>query len=281
MDKKVISFSLYNSRPKDILNAVINCLLSPTVYPGWICRFYVDDTIPKNLHLALESFKHVEVVTMPRHRGSSAMLWRFLPASDPSVSVMISRDADSWLSMRERVCVDKWLESDKGFHIIRDHCYHSQKIMGGVWGVKRGVFPQMKELVEEFVKSGTYDQGFLAEKVYPVVIGNAMIHRGQQHNNKGVFLVNGYFDEPKSEHYFIPEHNNINEVVPGLCFYEANRLNEFNCCHCRKVHDVFIGGITEQIPPRAMQVLRDYFRDNSISTDGIPGLDVGASAQYT
>jgi hypothetical protein len=271
-DKKIISFSLYNSRPKDVLNAVINCILSPAIYPDWICRFYVDDTIPKGIHQALESFKHVEVVTMPRHKGSEAMFWRFLPACDPTVAVMISRDADSWLSTREKACVDMWLESSCKFHIIRDHCYHSQKIMGGVWGAKRGAVPQMKEWIDEYVKTGTYDQGFLAEKVYPVVIRDTMIHKGQQHNNKHEFLPNGYFDEKFSHHMNIPEYNNIDEMVPGLSFREANTENKFNCCHCNKIHEVFIGGITENIPERAKTVLRDFYMVLNNPFRDVPGL---------
>ena len=53
------------------------------------------------------------------------------------VDVMISRDTDSRVSHREMIAVNKWLESDKGFHIMRDHPWHTTKILGGMWGCRK------------------------------------------------------------------------------------------------------------------------------------------------
>lgn len=64
-NKKIISFSLYNDRPKDILNGVINCMLSPMIYPDWICRFYIDNTLPIEIIDILTTFDHVEICMMP------------------------------------------------------------------------------------------------------------------------------------------------------------------------------------------------------------------------
>jgi hypothetical protein len=270
MMKKIVSYSLYNNRPKDCINAIINCLLIPQIYPGWVARFYIDDTVPPSIEQLLRTFEHVEVVVMPHHRGSEAMLWRFLPASEYD-TVMISRDADSWVSVREKVCVDQWLEGDRSFHIIRDHCYHSQKIMGGMWGVRNYMLPEMKDLVEEFCKTGTYDQGFLAEKIYPNVTHNLLVHFGNpQYNNQGQLLVNGYFGED-GHRAPIPSYQEWDEPVPGLSFREANSMNAFHCAHCRQTHPVLIGGITEHIPPRALEVVRNYAREKGIVLDA-PGI---------
>ena len=43
----VISFSLWGPAPFYGYGAMINLVLSRTVYPGWICRFYVDATVPQ------------------------------------------------------------------------------------------------------------------------------------------------------------------------------------------------------------------------------------------
>jgi hypothetical protein len=51
-------------------------------------------------------------------------IWRFLPAGDEMVSVMVSRDLDSPLTSRERAAVDEWLSSKFSFHSMRDHPYH-------------------------------------------------------------------------------------------------------------------------------------------------------------
>lgn len=263
--KKIISYSLYNNRPKDVINAIINCLLIPKIYPDWIARFYVDDTIPDCIDKLLRTFAHVEVVTMPRHRGSEAMLWRFLPASEWG-AVMISRDADSWVSMREKVCVDQWLAGIKNFHIIRDHCYHSQKIMGGMWGIRNDIIHDMKEGVEDFCKNGTYDQGFLADRVYPNITHDLIVHYGNpQYNNQGK-LVNGYFNDGGVP---IPAYTEWDEPIPGLSFRETNKLNAFFCSHCKQTHDVLIGGIMEHIPPRALEVVKQYAASKGISLDGL------------
>lgn len=265
--KKVVSYSLYNARPKDTINAVINCILIPKFYPGWIARFYIDDTIPPAIESLIRTFEHVEIITMPRHRGSEAMLWRFLPASDPDVSVMISRDADSWVSTREAVCVDQWLKSDKNFHIIRDHCYHSQKVMGGMWGQRNHILPKMKEMVDEFSQNNTYDQGFLAEKIYPFITHDLFVHYGNPQYTFHGERTEGYFNDGGTP---IPDYIEW-DPIPGISFYEAHRINAFFCCHCKGTHRTFVGGILEHIPPEAMNVVINYANEKNVSLAGCPG----------
>lgn len=264
--KKIVSYSLYNKIPKNNINAIINCMLVPLVYAGWTIRFYVDDTIPPAIGELLRSFPHVDVRTMPTHRGSEAMLWRFLPAAEQDV-VMISRDADSWVSMREKASVDAWLASDKNFHILRDHCYHSQKIMGGMWGVRNGILPKMKEEVEKFSIDKTYDQGFLAEVIYPNITHDLLVHHGEQYDNKHNFLPLGYFPEGGVV-LPMPKYDEWDEPIPGLSFREVNKASGFMCCHCNKVHETFVGGIMDHIPPRAMAVVQAYAKSKNISLEG-------------
>ena len=54
-------------------------------------------------------------------------IWRFLPACDETVSVMLSRDLDSPLTRRERAAIDEWLSSTLPFHVMRDHPFHAVK----------------------------------------------------------------------------------------------------------------------------------------------------------
>src|SRR5580658_3751585 len=44
--QNVISFSLWGTAPFYSYGAMINLVLSRTVYPGWRCRFYVDAAVP-------------------------------------------------------------------------------------------------------------------------------------------------------------------------------------------------------------------------------------------
>lgn len=240
-NKYIIAFALYGNNPKYTYNAIINTVLAQKLYRGWICRYYIDHTVPENIVNILNSFNNVEIVRMESKTDAPTgdkMLWRFYPASDDTVAAMISRDCDSWLSFREACSVKKWIESDKQFHIIRDHCYHSQKIMGGMWGIKRGKVPNMADLCKEFVVNNSYDQGFLADKIYPNILDSVMVHIGEDQRIMGGSPSNGYFpDGGKAfEPYF-----RILEYIPTIDIERENEHNIFNCCHCGKNHKFFIG----------------------------------------
>lgn len=246
-------------------------MLAPKIYPDWSVRFYIDDTVPKTIVDILRTFDFVEIVEMPRGTGSERMCWRFLPAADHHVT-MISRDCDSWISSREKACVDAWLASDKNFSIIYDHCYHTDskiKIMGGVWGSRNGIIPKMAEEIDNFIKAGqTYDQGLLSTVIYPNIIHTVMIHYGDpQYNNKGERIRRG----SELGGVPIPPYEENDEPIPGLSFRRVNKLNEFFCAHCKKHHDVLIGGIMEHIPEDAMQVVRNYAKEKGISVEGCHG----------
>lgn len=260
--KKIISYSLYNDRPKDVLNAIINCFLAKEIYKDWICRFYIDNTIPVFIKEALLTFDNVEVVEMDRHTDSSAMMWRFLPASDNDVDVMISRDADSWLSYREFVCVEDFLKSDKQLHIIRDHCYHSQKIMGGMWGVKKGLIEDIGTMINEYKVNSSYDQGFLADTIYTKYIDTALIHLGDQYNNSGSKA--NYFSDGGID---IPNYSDIK--IDNFDFEKIHEMNKFHCAHCQKSHGTFIGAILEHIPKETLIILKEYFTKYNIETSMI------------
>lgn len=169
---------MWGTNPKYTIGAVRNAELAKTVYPDWICRFYVGQSVPSEIVEKLESFDNTEVVKMEEGGNWTAMMWRFLPASENDVEVMLSRDCDSRLNYREKAAVDEWLSSDKGFHIMRDHPYHGTQILGGMWGAKKGVVPNMKEFIERFPKGEFYqiDQIFLAQIVYPMVRYNSIVH---------------------------------------------------------------------------------------------------------
>lgn len=178
MSKKLITFSLWGDNPKYTIGAIHNVILAREIYPNWICRFYVGKSVPEEIVSRLESFGNTEIVKMDEAGNWSGMFWRFYPASETDVEVMISRDCDSRLSLREKAAVDDWLNSDKGFHIMRDHPWHGTQILGGMWGVKNNVLPQMKSLIDGFVKGEFWqvDQNFLAQIIYPLVVDNSLIH---------------------------------------------------------------------------------------------------------
>ena len=153
---KIISFCLWGKDPKYTVGAIKNAELAKSIYPDWTCRFYVADDVPNMIIFNLEIFDNVEIINMNRSGDWTSMFWRFLPAGEPDVDVMISRDTDSRLNYREKAAVNEWLESDKVFHIMRDHPHHRFPVLGGMWGAKKGAIPNMPELIESFGGTNQY-----------------------------------------------------------------------------------------------------------------------------
>lgn len=179
--KKIISYSLWGNNLYYTVNCIKNTELAKDLFPDWTCRIYFAPTVPIAILDELSSRDNTELVAMPADESWNGMFWRFLPASDSTVDVMISRDADSLLNIRDKAAVDEWLSSDKDFHIMRDNSAHSTEILGGMWGARNRILLNMKDLIDRYTRKETnnrhnIDQEFLAEIVYPQVINRALVH---------------------------------------------------------------------------------------------------------
>ena len=165
--KKIISFCLWGDDPKYTIGAIRNAELAEEHYPDWICRFYIGKSVPSEIIETLAGKENTEIVTMEQEGNWTGMFWRFYPASEPDVDVMISRDTDSRLNAREAAAVSEWLQTDKSFHIMRDHPYHRTEILGGMWGVKNPFLGDMKNLISRYAMGDFWqvDQNFLREVI--------------------------------------------------------------------------------------------------------------------
>lgn len=186
--KKIISFSIWGSTPKYAYSALANLELSKTIYPGWTCRFYVDETVPQEVIKKLS--QGAEVVTMPKSDGYFGLFWRFQPFDDPEVERFIVRDTDSRLSLREAEAVKEWEESKKPFHIMRDHEQHNvAPIPGGMWGATNKLKINFKEKLDKWLQNNSHrfyvnligkyfflDQSFLRECIWPLIINKHIAH---------------------------------------------------------------------------------------------------------
>lgn len=175
--KKIISFSLWGDNPKYTIGAIKNANIALTIYPDWICRFYIGKSTPIDIIEELKTKKNVEVIEMEHQGEWNSMFWRFLPISEDDVELMISRDCDSRLSMREKYCVDEFINSDKKFHRMLDHPWHNG-IMGGMWGAKKGILSNMKNLIDGWSKTNEWqtDQSFLNTIIAPIVLETTLTH---------------------------------------------------------------------------------------------------------
>jgi len=210
---KLITFSLWGQDPKYLHGAIRNAELAKEIYPDWMCRFYTGASVPFPIINNLKEMDNVEVVQKNSFGDWRSMFWRFEPASESDVEIMISRDADSRLSIREKAAVDSWMESNKGFHIMRDHPWHRFPVLGGMWGVKNGVLPNMKDLIDQFAQEDEYgtDYKFFAQVVMPLLGDNIMIHDEFFNNTpfpidrQALEFVGEVFDENEAS---VEEHTN-------------------------------------------------------------------------
>jgi hypothetical protein len=187
-NKRVISFSLWGDKPLYLRGALENATLSRSVYPGWICRFYVDCTVPEETVTQLRD-AGCEIVYKRKSRKFGGLLWRFEAVfDDPDVDVVIVRDADGRLGERERRAVDQWIESGKSFHVMRDHPNHRHPMMGGMWGVVPARAPWFAAAYARYAKkSGNRfwaDMDFLRDYVWEKA-------RFDHHANDEYFLPQG------------------------------------------------------------------------------------------
>ena len=94
-NEKVISFCLWGDNPKYTIGAIKNADLANDIYPDWICRYYIGKSVPIKIIEELYTKRNTELFIMNEEGNWSGMFWRFLPASDTDVEVMMSRDTDS------------------------------------------------------------------------------------------------------------------------------------------------------------------------------------------
>ena len=199
---KYITYSLWGDNKVYTYGIIENVIDAKKYYDGWIVRVHYNDTVPIGIIDWLKKQDNVEVVHHPgTKKKASNTLWRFedLFIKD---AVVLSRDADSRFSKREVKLVNEWLDSNKDFHIIRDHKHHMVPILAGTFGCRNncleyiGVpsgarninqcplqFVPGLEFMRSFLQNlpqerDVYivDQMFLFAYVYPYVANKSMIH---------------------------------------------------------------------------------------------------------
>lgn len=136
--KKIISYSLWGNTPMYNVGAIQNAYIAQKIYPGWISRFYIGHSVPDETIKKLSEMDNTEIVMVGTPDSWTGMFWRFFAIDDSDVAIF--RDTDSRLSERELLAVNEWLYGDKPLHIMRDHPQHTERIMGGMWGVKSKIF---------------------------------------------------------------------------------------------------------------------------------------------
>lgn len=177
--KQVISYSLYGQQLRFLVGAIKNAQLAQVFFPGFTVRYYVGNSVPTWVRQTLSLFPNVEQISVDELEDSTARLWRFRAIFDPKVDVVLSRDCDARLSLREAEAHQEFLDSQYGFHIIRDHpTGHGYLISAGMFACKNKDVKFFKKVLEETPLRDTYmqDQEFLSSAVYPHIAANCLVH---------------------------------------------------------------------------------------------------------
>ena len=177
--KQVISYSLYGKDLRFMVGAIKNAQLAQVFFPGFTVRFYVGASVPTWVRTTLWLFDNVEMVDVDLPENSLARMWRFQAICDPTVDVVLSRDCDARLSLREAEAHQEFLDSGFGFHIIRDHpTGHGYLISAGMFACRTKDLHFFQKIWDETPLRDTYmqDQEFMASQIYPHVAANCLIH---------------------------------------------------------------------------------------------------------
>lgn len=178
--KKVISFSLWGNIPTYTIGAIRNAECAAVFYPDFECWFYVHrETVPHEIIIQLSTYNNVKVILKDGNLNTcKPTMWRFESIDHPDVEINMSRDTDTRFLHRERMAVENWIHSGKLFHIMRDHPYHHNVIMAGMFGTRKIPNVIWCDIInkEEQIENKEYDQLFLQKYIYPIIKNNALIH---------------------------------------------------------------------------------------------------------
>ena len=217
--KKVLSFSLWGSNPKYTIGAIRNIKLAQKYYPDFECWFYIHkDTVPQDIIDQIQKHENVNIIFKDGDvTKCKPMMWRFEAIDEPDVEILMSRDADSRIYLREKLAYDEWIASKKIFHIMRDHPHHTLPIQGGMFGTfKIPSIPSWKELMKN-VKQTThrdYDQEFLKTFIYYNIKNDAFIHAS--FNILANEITHKFPTDYDNEFHFVGAYVNENEECEQL-----------------------------------------------------------------
>ena len=167
---KIISYSLWGSRPMFLHGAVVNAKQCREFFPDWKVRIYHNSSVPDSLLVTLRELGVDTIHVEPK--GTYGTFWRFRPLFEEGIEHVLVRDVDSRITWRDVRCVNEWLETGKKYMVIRDHPSHYDwPIMAGMFGVRGGLPSSLVPIMEQYAIVHQYvsDQMFLARHVWDLM----------------------------------------------------------------------------------------------------------------
>ncbi len=210
--QSVIAFSLWGTAPFYSYGAMINLVLSRTVYPDWMCRFYADATVPRACVRFLAD-NGADIRRMEDEYPGVGLFQRFLVMNDASVGRFLVRDCDARLSAAEAELVREWIDSGYPFHVVRDHVLHNELMIGCLWGGRTDCGIDIVALMRRYFGAGPtakygHDQRMLGLMLWPLIRSHCLVH-DKHYRLAGVHTV--ALRDPQS--HFGAGHQNLAAVL--------------------------------------------------------------------
>ncbi len=183
--QNVISFSLWGKAPFYAYGAMINLMLSRTVYPGWTCRFYVAADVPRPCVAYLRN-NGADVRNIEDEYPGVGLFQRFLVMNDRTVGRFLVRDCDARLSAAEAGHVQEWIDSSYPFHVMRDHVMHNELMIGCLWAGRTDCGIDIVDLMRRYFTAGPnakygQDQRMLGRMLWPLIRNRCLVHDKYYH----------------------------------------------------------------------------------------------------
>jgi hypothetical protein len=216
---KIISYSLWGNDTRYTFGAIRNAELAKEIYPDWDVHIYISDHVEEEIQNKLMDLD-CTLIKFIEKGDWTGMFWRFFAAD--GFNTVISRDTDSRLSYREKAAVDEWLDSDKDFHIMRDHAYHNTPILGGMWGARNGILSGVKDMIHDYNKGNYWqiDQEFLRDTIYPIVKGRAYVH--------DPFFERKPFPFPRNDKHFVGQaYSGDDRILDSDSYFEILNREDY------------------------------------------------------
>jgi len=159
-----------------------NIALIGKYYPDWKVYIYVAPDVDEGFIQQISMYSNV-VIRRTSHYGAINMIHRFFAIDEAGVDIMMVRDADSRVHWKDRWAINQFIKNPHYVaHIIRDNKEHTANIMGGMWGLRKssGIIVQNQYILYaqrpiQMLRVG-YDQDFLGDVIYPLVVSRALVH---------------------------------------------------------------------------------------------------------
>lgn len=187
----------YNPRYYPVL--LTNLELVATYFPDWKVYVWISPDVDPSFVQTLRSHPQV-VVRETGVTGPANMIHRFYTIDEPTIDLMMVRDADSLIHWKDRWAIQEFVKSEFLAHTIRDNLEHTAPLMGGLWGIRKSAGLSMRREYANYVEDITqghrlaHDQNFLYDIVYPKVLPQLLVHYSNGRGRVGEHAVEFPFE---------------------------------------------------------------------------------------